>query len=135
MTQDPLYRELILERFNHPQNYGVLKNADIDETLTNPLCGDEIRITAKIKSQKIKAVAFTSSGCAISKAYASLFSEMIKGKTVSAVRKMKPDAVLKGFKVCLTPARLKCALLAYFALQKALAETHSICYDNHGSKL
>lgn len=131
MTQDLLYKEIILEHFNDPQNYGVLKKADIDETLVNPLCGDEIRITAKIKGQKIKAVAFTSSGCAISKAYASLFTEMIKDKKVSVVRKMEPDAVLKSLKVCLTPARLKCALLAYFALQKALATTRPICYDNN----
>lgn len=120
MAKDSLYRELILEHFNNPQNYGVLKNAEVDVAQVNPLCGDEIRITAQIKNQKIKDVAFTSSGCAISKAYASLFTEMIKDKKVSVVRKMKPDAVLKNLKVCLTPARLKCALLAYFTLQKGL---------------
>lgn len=54
-----LYRETILEHWQHPQNYGVLKNPDIDVEENNPFCGDIIRLTIKLENNKAKEVAFT----------------------------------------------------------------------------
>lgn len=118
--QDPLYREIILEHWKNPQNYGVLANADIDTTEYNPLCGDSIRIMAKIKEGTIEDISFVSSGCAISTASASLFTEGIKGKMIHEVLNMKPEVFLDALGVSFTPSRLKCALLAYSTFQKAI---------------
>ncbi len=117
--QDPLYREIILEHWQHPQNYGVIKNADIDVMDNNPLCGDEIRITGKIDNDHLVKIAFTGDGCAISKASASLFTEKIKGMEISKIKKITAEDVLKEIGIDLTPARMKCALLIYQTLRKS----------------
>lgn len=119
--QDPLYREIILEHWSNPQNFGVIKNADFDVRDNNPLCGDEIRITGKIKDGKLVKVAFTGDGCAISRASASIFTEKIKNKNVSEIKKITPDDVLAELGLALTPARTKCALLVYRTLESITA--------------
>src|SRR5574342_802565 len=111
--QDPLYRELILEHWQNPQNFGVIKNPDLDFTESNPLCGDEIRLTAKVKNGLIEEVKFSGEGCAISKASASIFTEKIKGKKILEVKKITEKEVLSGLGLELTPARIKCGLLIY----------------------
>jgi nitrogen fixation NifU-like protein len=123
--QDSLYREIILEHWQHPQNYGIVKDANIDTTDVNPLCGDEIHITAKLVDGTIKNIAFKSQGCAISKASASLFTEEMKGKTIEEIKKIKPEDVVNLLEVKLTPARTKCALLVYTTLNKGLADRSS----------
>lgn len=150
--QDTLYRDIILEHWQHPQNYGVIKNPDIDVEENNPYCGDIIRLTIKLESNKltsgknvsgkrsasririldkpetkalnmnnkVKEVAFTGEGCAISKASASLFTEEIKGKTITELKAIKPQFVLDLIGVPLSPTRAKCALLIYQVLQQVL---------------
>ncbi len=149
--QDTLYRDIILEHWQHPQNYGIIKNPDIDVEENNPYCGDIIRLTIKLESNKltsskhvsgkrsasrigildkpetktlninkVKEVAFTGEGCAISKASASLFTEEIKNKTLTELKAIKPQFVLDLISVPLSPTRTKCALLIYQILQKAL---------------
>jgi len=117
---DPLYREIILEHWQHPQNYGVLKNADIDITETNPVCGDAIRLTNEIEKGKIKKILFSGSGCAISQASASLFTEEIKGVSLITIKNKKENDVLDLLGIELTPARMKCALLILKTLQKGI---------------
>jgi len=116
---DPLYREIILEHWQHPQNFGVIKNADFDVTENNPLCGDNIRLTGKIENGKLTKIAFSGEGCAISRASASLFTEEIKGESLDAIKKKKDTDVLELLGIELTPARTKCALLVFNTLKKA----------------
>src|SRR5437868_14414214 len=116
---DPLYREIILEHWQHPQNYGVIKNADFDVSDNNPLCGDELRLTGKFENGKLKKIAFSGDGCAISRASASLFTEEIKGKSAEEIKKITADDVLGNLGIELTPARTKCALLVYNTLGNA----------------
>ena len=118
--QDPLYRDTILEHWQHPQNYGVIKDADIDIQDNNPYCGDKIHLTIKLDQGKIKQIAFEGEGCAISKASASLFTENIKGKSIVDLKKLDPQQVLDLLGVPLTPTRTKCALLIYHNFQKGL---------------
>ena len=115
---DPLYREIILEQWQNPQNFGVIKNADFDVVDNNPLCGDQIRLTGKIENGKLTKIAFSGDGCAISRASASLFTEEIKGESLSLIKKMKEKDVLVLLGIELTPARTKCALLVYNTLRK-----------------
>jgi nitrogen fixation NifU-like protein len=115
--QDPIYREIILEHWTNPQNYGVIKNADFDVSDNNPLCGDEIRITGKIKDGQLENIAFTGEGCAVSKASASLFTEKIKKMAITEIKEITPENVLEEVGLTLTPARMKCALLVYNTLK------------------
>jgi nitrogen fixation protein NifU and related proteins len=116
-TDDPLYREIILEHWQNPQNYGVIKDADIDAQGDNPICGDHIRITAKLTNGMIADIAFTAEGCAISKASASLFTEYAKGKMLPKIQTLPQEEALTLLNVTITPARFKCALLPYNTLR------------------
>lgn len=118
---EQIYKEIILEHWEHPQNYGVLQNPSIDITDENPLCGDQIHITARV-GKTVKEVAFTASGCAVSIASASLFLQEIKNKPITYSKRMKPEDVLILLGITLTPTRTKCALLAYAAFQKGLRD-------------
>jgi nitrogen fixation NifU-like protein len=117
---DPLYREIILEHWEHPQNYGVLPKPDIDVTQENPVCGDTVRITARVKNQKISNIAFTSNGCAVSKAAMSVLTQTVKGMKVADFKKMKAEKFLDNFGAVFSPTRVKCALLGFSTLKKAL---------------
>lgn len=118
-----LYSEQILEHYKHPQHQGVIEGADFDAEDSNPLCGDKIRFTMKQDaSGKITDVAFTSSGCAISTAAASMLTEEVLGKEAEALAQMKPEDMLDLLGIQLTPARVKCALLAQAVMRKSILE-------------
>jgi nitrogen fixation protein NifU and related proteins len=117
---DVLYREIILESWKNPQNYGEMKKPDVSADEANPLCGDKIRVMAKVSKGKISDVFFISEGCAISTASASLMTQLVKGMKVSDFKKMKAETFLKKFELDNSPARIKCALLGFSTLQKAL---------------
>lgn len=123
---DLLYREIILEHWQNPQNFGVLKNADIDVTETNPLCGDLIRLTITLKKGKVTKVLFSGEGCAISQAFASLFTEKMKGMSNKELNNVTDSQVLQLLGIELTPVRTKCALLILKTLHKGLVNKYTI---------
>lgn len=125
--QDPLYREIILEHWQNPQNYGVLKNPDFDVSGANITCGDKIRLTGKIKNGMLTEVAFTGEGCAISKASASLFTENIKGMNLTKIIKIGEKKALENLPISISSARQNCALLCFRALQKGLTPAKLGC--------
>ncbi len=118
---DELYREIILEHWKNPQNYGVIEDADIDISDNNPLCGDEMRLTISLSQNKVKHILFISEGCAVSKASASLFTEMVKEKSITDIQQITPEEAITVLGVELTPTRTKCALLVYTTLQKGFS--------------
>ncbi len=113
-----LYREEILEHWKSPQNFGKLSGADLVVEQINPLCGDAVTFYFKIRNKKIINVSFEGKGCAISIASASILSEEIKGKQVSAISKITGEDVIKLLGTQLTAARLKCAFLSLEAIRK-----------------
>ncbi len=117
---DELYKEIILEHWKDPHHYGILKKADIDVTEMNELCGDEIRVMVKLNQGKIEGFSFVVRGCSIAKAGGSILSDLVIGKKILDVKKITPEKFLKEIGVEFTPARTKCALLAYSTLQKAI---------------
>lgn len=110
---DDFYREEILEHYTHPHNYGVLEHPDISHEEANPLCGDRVRFDIKLDGdgQTVKKVRFSGVGCAISKASASMLSDLIQGKTLDEIKHLTKEDVLDELGLELGPVRLKCALL------------------------
>ena len=110
---DDFYREEILEHYTHPHNYGTLDNADISHEEHNPLCGDQVRFDIQLDddSQTIKDVRFSGVGCAISKASASMLSDLIIGQSLDEIKNLTKEDMLDELGIDLGPVRLKCALL------------------------
>jgi nitrogen fixation NifU-like protein len=110
---DDFYREEILEHYTHPHHYGRLEHPDISHEESNPLCGDRVRFDIEMDDdgQTVKDVRFSGVGCAISKASASMLSDLIIGKTLEEIRELTKEDVLDELGIELGPVRLKCALL------------------------
>lgn len=120
MMNDSLYRETILEHWRNPQNWGTVDEADFMVDDYNPLCGDSIHLTGKLINRKISEIKFTGEGCVISRAAGSILTEYVRGKSVKEIKGLNQKDYLSLLEIPLTVARLKCALLPYSALQKAL---------------
>lgn len=108
---DDLYRELILDHYQHPHNHGEIPGADISYEDSNPLCGDKIRIDIKLKGNVVDEVKFNGKGCAISQASASMLTDELLGKSLDEIKKIDKDFVTQMLGIPLGPTRIKCALL------------------------
>lgn len=133
-----MYQELILDHYRRPRNKGTLEAPDKTVPMRNPLCGDEIDLHVKFDGDRLSDLMFTGRGCSISQAAASMMTETIKGKTAaeaSAIwdryhamilgdeaaakdKSLGPLRALSG--VSKFPARVRCALLAWNALERAI---------------
>lgn len=113
-----IYREQIIDLYEHPLNYGEMDDADFSYEEDNPLCGDVIRIDVKLdENKRVTAVSWSGDGCAISQASASLLTEEIKGMTLDEVKAFDKDKLLELIGVPLSMARVKCALLSLKVLK------------------
>ncbi len=134
-----LYQQVILDHNKSPRNFKILSPANHSAEGYNPLCGDRLNIYMNVEDDKITDIAFQGSGCAISKASASLMTSIVKGKTKEEAEKIferfhdlitgklgdNPDiedlgklAVFAGVREF--PARVKCASLAWHTMINAL---------------
>ena len=134
-----LYQEVILEHNKNPRNFREIADADQYADGKNPLCGDAVRVYVDFEGDTVKDVAFKGSGCAISKASASIMTQVVKGKSKqeaeslfdefhrmvlgeldeeaeeNSLGKLKIFAGVREF-----PARVKCASLSWHTLNAAL---------------
>jgi nitrogen fixation NifU-like protein len=134
-----LYQEVILEHSKAPRNYRRMDSASHSAEGFNPLCGDNYTVYLDMDADRVRDISFQGSGCAISKASASIMTQCVKGRTreeaeslFEAFRRLvtgkrptngnKPEvgklAVFAG--VSEYPVRIKCATLAWHALHAAL---------------
>lgn len=128
------YRDLLLDHYKHPRNFGSLIGPDARVEEGNVTCGDRIVMdiqVQKTKFQILSEVKFNGEGCAISRASASLLTEKVKGMELSAVMNLRADDVLEMIGTPLTPSRIRCAMLALEVLQKAVGQVYS---SSHGRK-
>jgi len=140
-----LYQEVILDHNRRPRNFGPLPDATSTKKGHNPLCGDRLTLYLAMEGDRIVNVSFEGSGCAISKASASLMTEAVKGKTVDEARALferfhnlvtSPPgapvdstglgklAVFAGVRDY--PARVKCASLAWHTMKSAVEQTDEV---------
>ena len=115
---EDMYKEELLEHYQHPSNYGKINKPSAHYTDYNPVCGDEVEISMNIKNRKIENIKFQGKGCAISQAAASILTEHLKGKSSDAIS-MSNDRMLKLLPIEVSYLRIKCGLLALKATQKA----------------
>src|SRR4029077_533269 len=83
-----LYQQLILDHSKSPRNFRVLPDANRTAQGTNPICGDNYTLYAKMDGDVLKEISFQGSGCAISKASASILTESLKGRTKAEVKSL-----------------------------------------------
>ena len=118
MGSADIYREIILDYYRNPRNFGKIDTPDITIRDSNPLCGDEIEIHVKFDGDKVKDIKFTGKGCAISQASASMLTEMVMGKSLEDMKKVGKEDILESLGLPnLGPARIKCALLSLKTLK------------------
>jgi nitrogen fixation protein NifU and related proteins len=133
-----LYQNVILEHNRSPRNYRAMDDANREAQGHNPLCGDQVTVRLRVADGRIQDAAFQGSGCAISRASASLMTSAIKGQTPEAAAELfhrfhrlvtghpeaeKPEtlgklAVFSG--VSEYPSRVKCASLPWHTMKAAL---------------
>ena len=130
-----LYQQMILDHNQNPQNFREMENATSKAEGHNPLCGDEITLFLHVENEKITDVSFLGSGCAISKASASIMTTLLIGKSVEMAESlfekfhtmittgeisedMGKLTVLAG--VYKFPSRVKCAVLSWHTMNNAL---------------
>lgn len=136
-----LYQEVILDHSKKPRNFHALEPHSHSAVGHNPLCGDNLKIFVRLEGGQIADVSFVGDGCAISKASASLMTEMAKGRTLDEFHALYQQfhhvatthdpipadfgklRVLAGVRDY--PARVKCATLAWHTLDAALKGEHS----------
>jgi nitrogen fixation NifU-like protein len=112
-----LYKDILLEHYKNPRNFGKLENPTISSGEHIPSCGDSIEIEFIIQDNIITNIAFTGKGCVISQATASMLTEVVKEKHINDLLKFDSNFILKLISIELGPNRLKCAMLPLIALQ------------------
>ncbi|MEM5608846.1 Fe-S cluster assembly sulfur transfer protein SufU [Bacillus toyonensis] len=135
---DTLYRQVIMDHYKNPRNNGVLEDS-VTVNLNNPTCDDRIQLTMKVEEGIVQEAKFEGEGCSISMSSASMMTQAVKGKKIEEALQLSKifsdmmlgkeydDSIdlgdieaLQG--VCKFPARIKCATLAWKALEKGLNE-------------
>lgn len=138
---DTLYRQVIMDHYKNPRNRGVIEDDSLTINMNNPTCGDRIQLTMKVENDLVVDAKFEGEGCSISMSSASMMTQSIKGKPIDEALKLAHAfsdmmqgkdievdedldlgdiEALQG--VCKFPARIKCATLAWKAMEKALHE-------------
>jgi nitrogen fixation NifU-like protein len=136
---DVLYRRVIMDHYKNPRNRGILEDGSHTINMNNPTCGDRIQLTMKVEAGIVTNARYEGEGCSISMSSASMMTQAIKGKKVEDALQLAKIfsemmlgneydtdidlgdiEALQG--VSKFPARIKCATLAWKAMEKGLKE-------------
>ena len=116
-----MYSKKVIEHFQSPHNVGEIENADGVGEVGNPVCGDVMKLTIKVKDNKLEDVKFKTFGCAAAIATSSIITDMAKGKSLDEAMKITRKDVADGLEG-LPPIKMHCSNLAADALHKAIED-------------
>jgi len=127
-----IYREVIMDHYKNPRNFGKLEDYDLENYENNPLCGDELKVFIKLDGEKIKDIKFEASGCAISIATSSILTEHLigkeieDGKEIEEIENLKREDILNMINIDLSVSRIKCAMLSLLTIKNALNRRENV---------
>lgn len=116
-----MYNQKVLDAFAHPQNVGVIENADGEGMVGNATCGDIMKITLKIENDMIVDAKFQTFGCAAAIATSSTATQMVIGMTIDEALKLTNARVVEELEG-LPPQKIHCSVLAEEAIKKAIED-------------
>lgn len=116
-----MYSEAVMDHFRNPRNMGVIEDADGVGEVGNPTCGDMMRITIKVKDDRLDDVKFQTLGCGAAVATSSMVTEMAIGKTLDEAEEISNKSVAESLGG-LPPAKMHCSNLAADGLHKAIED-------------
>ncbi|CEG28439.1 Fe-S cluster assembly sulfur transfer protein SufU [Bacillus sp. B-jedd] len=136
---DQLYRQVIMDHYKNPRNKGVIEDGSLTVNMNNPTCGDRIQLTMNVEDGIVTNAKFEGEGCSISMSSASMMTQAIKGKKTEDALKLSKifSDMMQGKEyeddldlgdiealsgVSKFPARIKCATLAWKAMEKGLGD-------------
>ena len=152
MQLESLYQDIILDHYKHPRGRGPIAGAAGESHQVNPTCGDEVTVQVALDADGGLVIGYDGQGCSISQASASMMSELLTGESPEHAETARaaflalmhskgsgePDEEVLGDGIAFAgvskyPARIKCALLPWVALQDAQAKA-GIGVDGHDEK-
>ena len=116
-----MYSEQVMEHFRNPRNVGEIENADGVGKVGNPVCGDIMELSIKVKDGKIDDAKFRTFGCGAAIATSSMVTELVKGKTIEEALEVSNKAVVEALGG-LPPVKMHCSVLAEQALRSAIED-------------
>ncbi|TQR09294.1 Fe-S cluster assembly sulfur transfer protein SufU [Psychrobacillus soli] len=136
---DQLYRQVIMDHYKNPRNKGSIEDGALTIDMNNPTCGDRIHLTLQVEDGVVQNAKFDGEGCSISMSSASMMTQAIKGKKIDEALQLShifsdmmlgkeyDDSIDLGDIEALNgvakfPARIKCATLAWKAMEKGVSE-------------
>ena len=116
-----MYSEQVMEHFRNPRNVGEIENADGVGKVGNPVCGDIMELSIKVKDGRIDDAKFRTFGCGAAIATSSMVTELVKGKTIEEALEVSNKAVVEALGG-LPPVKMHCSVLAEQALRSAIED-------------
>ncbi len=135
--EEEIYKENIIDHYQHPRRKGALQGATHVHQEFNPLCGDRVTVYLNIQEGRVQNASFEGDGCAISQASASLLVDHLVGKSAEEAQQLAPWDIYNLLGIRISHARAKCALLPLKALQEGLKEKqvgHNNTAKNNGEQ-
>lgn len=134
---EQLYQDILLDHYKNPRNHEALRDDEVLADEENPMCGDQVRLTARMVDGRVADVRYDGKGCAISQASASMMTEVLNGKTAEEARALidqfvqamrgerefdagLPEDLLALSGVRKYPLRVKCATMSWHGMEKVL---------------
>ena len=118
---DVMYSAALLDHFEHPRNAGEIAEPDASVELSNPACGDVLKLTLRVREGKVEEMRFLAKGCVPAMACGSAVTELVKGQTLGAAAELRTEDIVAAVGG-LPPASGHASHLAIDALKSALQE-------------
>ena len=121
MTEFGWYSDKVVEHYQNPRNVGEIEDADGVGVAGSPDCGDIMKITIRVRDNRIEDVKFKTFGCGAAIAISSIATELIKGKTIEKALQVSNQDVVEAL-AGLPPVKMHCSLLAEEAIKAAIED-------------